>query len=336
MSSSVRHACGKRHYQRITMNTTRFPLPVLGLACYALLTVATASAQQSRVAANRPAISGISHMCVYASDPAASDHFYGQILGAAKAPDPLDAKGTRYYFSPTQFVEVLPLPADHGLSRMACVGYNTQNAAALRDYLRGHGVESLSDLRTGSDGSRWFEAKDPEGNAVRFVQPGQQLFAMPASAKPIGTHVIHVGYLVHNRAAEDRFYKEGLGFRAYWFGSKQPDHVDWVSQQVPDGRDWLEYMMVGDGSTVPESKVDQRQLGVLNHFSIGVANMEEAVTTLIREERMSPRHDGPNMGLDGKWQANLYDPDGTRVELMEFQPVTKPCCSAFTAESPVR
>ena len=94
-------------------------------------------------------------------------------------------------------------------------------------------------------------------------------------------------------------------------------------------------MMVGDGSTVELSRVDARQLGVLNHFSIGVANMEQAMTTLIGENRLSPRHDGPSMGLDGKWQANLYDPDGTRVELMEFQPVTKPCCSAFTAESPL-
>ena len=144
---------------------------------------------------------------------------------------------------------------------------------------------------------------------IRFnsSSPGK-LTAIPAGAKPIGNRIIHVGYLVHSRAAEDHFYKEILGFKAYWFGSKQPDHVDWVSQQVPDGHDWLEYMMVGDGSTVPLSKVDQRQLGVLNHFSIGVPNMEEAVTTLYREERLSPRHDGPQMGLDGKWQANLYDP----------------------------
>jgi catechol 2,3-dioxygenase-like lactoylglutathione lyase family enzyme len=177
--------------------------------------------------------------------------------------------------------------------------------------------------------------KDPEGNPVRFVQPGKPI-TMPADARPIGVRIIHVGYLVHNRAAEDRFFKEVLGFRPYWFGAKQPDKVDWVSQQTPDGRDWLEYMMVGDGSTVALSRVDERQLGVLNHFSIGVANMEQAVTTLIGEERLSPRHDGPQMGLDGKWQANLYDPDGTRVELMEFQPVTKPCCSPFTADSPVK
>ena len=94
-------------------------------------------------------------------------------------------------------------------------------------------------------------------------------------------------------------------------------------------------MMVGDGSDTPTDHVDANQLGVLNHFSLGVQNMEKAVTTLYQQDRLSPKHDGPQMGRDGKWQANLYDPDGTRVELMEFQPVTKPCCSNFTASSPV-
>jgi catechol 2,3-dioxygenase-like lactoylglutathione lyase family enzyme len=272
-------------------------------------------------------------MCVFTSDAKAADNFYGHVLGGAKDSDPQDANGTRYYFSPTQFVEVLPLPAGHDLSRLACVAYSTKDASALHQYLGAHGVQDLSELRTSSDGSRWFSTKDPEGNQVQFVQMGTP-HPMPAAAKPIGTHIIHVGYLVHNRAAEDRFYKEVLGFRPYWFGAKQADRVDWISQQVPDGHDWLEYMMVGDGSDVPLSKVDQRQLGVLNHFSLGVKNMEQAVTTLYAEDRLSPRHDGPQMGLDGKWQANFYDPDGTRVELMEFQPVSKPCCSSFTAESP--
>ena len=40
------------------------------------------------------------------------------------------------------------------------------------------------------------------------------------------------------------------------------------------------------------------------------------------------------MGKDGKWQLNLYDPDFTRVELMEFQPVQKPCCSDFHGPLP--
>jgi len=35
----------------------------------------------------------------------------------------------------------------------------------------------------------------------------------------------------------------------------------------------------------------------------------------------------PQIGRDGKWQLNLYDPNFTRVELMEPKPVEKPCCS---------
>ena len=281
----------------------------------------------------RPEITGISHMSVYTSDPSGAEHFYGVILGAPKGPDPQSAQGERFYLSPTQFVEVLPLPAEHTINRVEGVSYETVNAEGLRKYIVAHGVTTVGELQTGSDGSHWFETKDPEGNDVEFFEHGK-LFAMPASAKPIGTRIIHVGFLVHNKDAEDKFYKGVLGFRPYWFGAMKPDHVDWVSQQVPNGHDWLEYMMVGDGSDSPIASINQNHLGVLNHFSIGVANMEKAITVLNVEDRLSPKHDGPQMGKDGKWQGNLYDPDGTRVELMEFQPVMEPCCSQFTAESP--
>ena len=275
-------------------------------------------------------------MCVYSTDLSATSNFYSEILGAFKANDPQNPAGDRFYFSPTQFVEVLPLPPDQqsSLSRISCVAFNTTKAEALHAYLKSKGVE-VSDLQTASDQSHWFKTKDPEGNEVQFVEPGKPI-AFPAGTKPISTRIIHVGFLVHNKAAEDRFFHDILGFRSYWFGAMQSDHVDWISQQVPDGHDWIEYMMVGDGSTTPLDHVNARELGVLNHFSLGVPNMEAAVTTLYAEDRLPPRHDGPQMGKDGKWQANLYDPDGTRVELMEFQPVMKPCCSDFTATSPTK
>jgi catechol 2,3-dioxygenase-like lactoylglutathione lyase family enzyme len=303
------------------MNKTLFALA-------ALLAMGAAPAPRE----DRPAITGISHLAVYSADLAASDHFYGFILGGRKAPDPEDPRGVRYYFSPIQFVELLPLPASQGPSRLAHAAYNTVDAARLRAWLAARGVDSVSELHRAADGSLWFDARDPEGNSVQFVQPA----ARSDAAVPGATsgRVIHVGYLVHGRAAEDRFYRALLGFRPYWYGAMHEGAVDWVSQQVPDGHDWLEYMMVGPGSTVPLERVDANQLGVLNHFSLGVANMEAAVTRMLAEGRVSPRHDGPSMGLDGKWQANFYDPDGTRVELMEFRPVMKPCCSEFTAESP--
>jgi len=215
---------------------------------------------------------------------------------------------------------------------LAHVAYTTTDATGLRAWLSKQGMTKLGPVQRGSDGDLWFATVDPEGNAVQFVQPANRADAATPGA--ISGRIIHVGYAVHDRAKQDGFYRQLLGFRPYWFGAFEPNKVDWVSQQTPDGRDWLEYMMVGPGSDVALGTIDARQLGVLNHLSLGVPNMQAAVTTLYRDDRLSPRHDGPQMGLDGKWQANLYDPDGTRVELMEFQPVTKPCCSPFTADSP--
>jgi catechol 2,3-dioxygenase-like lactoylglutathione lyase family enzyme len=280
----------------------------------------------------RPPITGISHIAVYAADMKAADDYYTRIMGARKVGDPEDAQGVRYEFSPQQFVEVLPLAADAGMSRLSHIAWNTRDAAALRAYLVGRGQKDVSAVKRSAEGL-WFETRDPEGNRVQFVQPTQDATPAPSA---ISGRMIHVGMMVRDRAKQDGFYRDLLGFRPYWYGAAHEGAVDWISQQVPDGRDWLEYMMVGPGSTTPLSKLDQRQLGVLNHFSLGVANMEAAVTTMIVGDRLSPRHDGPSMGLDGKWQANFYDPDGTRAEFMEFKPVAKPCCSPFTADSPER
>ncbi|UAK26260.1 VOC family protein [Sphingomonas nostoxanthinifaciens] len=295
----------------------------------ALLALPAAAATDSR-----PPITGISHLAVYSTDMAATEHFYAVILGGRKASDPEDAAGVRYYFSPRQFVEVLPAPAGHGPSMLAHAAYVTTDAAALRAYLVAHGATGVSPVKRGDGGDQWFSMKDPEGNLIQLVQPGSS--DTTPSAGAISGRIIHVGYLVHNRADQDRFYRQLLGFRPYWYGAMRTDAVDWISQQTPKGSDWLEYMMVGPGSTTPLDHVDARELGVLNHLSLGVRNMEATITQLIAEDRLSPRHDGPQMGKDGKWQGNLYDPDGTRVELMEFQPVTKPCCSGFTAPSPTK
>jgi catechol 2,3-dioxygenase-like lactoylglutathione lyase family enzyme len=303
--------------------------------CYIALMLLAVFAGVSVSAQERPKITGISHMAVYTSDPAAAEKFYGVELGATKEPDPEHSHGTVYRFSERQFVEVLPLPAQHSISRLDHVAFETSDADALRSYLAAHQYRDIDAVKTGSDGSKWFFTRDPEGNRVEFSQSAGHPFR--ASENLMSPRIIHVGFLVKDRAAEDRFYRNLLGFRPYWYGAMHPGKLDWVSQQVPDGHDWLEYMMTGPGSdSGPADKVDARQLGVMNHFSLGVPNMEKAVTALYASDaiRFSPRHDGPQMGKDGKWQANLYDPDGTRVELMEFQPVIKPCCSDFTAASP--
>ena len=283
----------------------------------------------------RPSITGISHIAVYTSNAAATDHYYAGILGGAKMADPENAAGVIYAFSPTQYVEVLPLPANAGVNRLDHIAFNTTSAEGLRKYLAAKGWTVPDHVNRGTDGSRWFTVNDSEGNKVEFVQPAAEPMKVNAP-NAIGRHIIHVGMLVHSRAAEDKFYRDLLGFRPYWWGGMQEGKVDWVSQQVPNGHDWLEYMLTSgpSGSGIP-ANISQQSLGVLDHFSIGEVSVPDAYKVLQAGNRLEGRHDqGPKIGRDGKYQFNLYDPDGIRAELMNFHATDKPCCSAFTASDP--
>lgn len=326
----------------------RLPIALLALASLAC------AAQNPQ---SRPQIIGVSNIGVYATDTAKTEQFYVHQIGLKKAADPENPSGARYYVNQEQFVEVLPLPADAGIDRLDHIGYLTTNADALRRYLGAHGVSVPDKVERGSDGSAWFYVKDPEDNKVEFVQPEAKVLAIKdtaalyhvSDANPIGLRMIHVGLLVHDPDKENPFYREILGFRPYWHGGMQPDRTDWVSQQVPNGHDWVEYMVyhpsgqsqnaggaptsATSGTGIPQG-ISQQQLGVVNHFSLGVVNMEKAVTTLAAEDRLAGEPARPQIGRDGKWQFNLYDPDRTRVELMEYTAVEKPCCSEFTAENP--
>ncbi|MEO8301933.1 MAG: glyoxalase, partial [Rhizomicrobium sp.] len=240
-------------------------------------------------------------------------------------------QGVRYYFSPTQFVEVLPLPANAGLNRMDHIAFNTADAEGMRRYLASKNIAVPKAITKGADGSQWFQVKDPEGVMVEFVQAPPAAVATSA----LFPHIIHVGAIIKDRALEDTFYRDILGFRPYWFGGMKDDAPpSWVSQQVPDGTDWLEYMV----TTNPA--LTQAQMGVLNHFALGVPNIEASYTKLWNDDRLQGQVDArgqqtvPKIGRDAKWQLNLLDPDGTRAEVMELHAIGKPCCSAFTAADP--
>ena len=301
-------------------------------AAFAVALTFAAAAQTAPV---RPKITGISHLAVYTSDAAATDHYYRATIGAVKVPDPENPKGVRYAFNDVQFVEVLPLPTGSGINRLDHVALNTDDAEGMRKYLAAKSWKTPASVSKGADGSRWFSVADPEDNKVQFVQPAR-LPKTVAAPNVIGRHIIHVGILVRDRAVEDTFYRDLLGFRPYWWGGMKEGKVDWVSQQTPDSHDWLEYMLESgaSGPGLPPN-MTQRLLGVLDHVSVGVASVDEAQKTLIAGNRLSGVHDdSPKTGRDGKRQFNMYDPDQVRIELMNFRATEKPCCSPFTADGP--
>ena len=206
--------------------------------------------------------------------------------------------------------------------------FTTEDAAALKIYLASKGVKVPDSLTAWRDGSKSFMVKDPENHSVEFVEHSKAKMKPNAKSDPVSQRMIHTGFMVSSREAENHFYIDTLGFRPYWHGGMKDDKTDWVALQVPEGRDWLEYML----NVKPNP--DLRTVGVMNHISLGVADMKQAKAKIESHGWQTSTSEHMQMGRDGKYQLNVFDPDLSRIELMEFKPAEKPCCSDFTAPHP--
>jgi catechol 2,3-dioxygenase-like lactoylglutathione lyase family enzyme len=298
------------------MKTLIFALVSAGLA-----TVGFAEAR----AAERPHITGIDHVSFYSTSPDGVKHLYGDILGLASA-DPIESGETVRYLAGTQWVGYRPAPDPKATDRMDHVAFTTDNVGAMRRYLIGKGIKA-GQIEGRSDHSLTFTVQDPELHKIEFVERAGTESAHPPEAA-VSHRMIHAGFLVYHREAEDHFYLEILGFRPYWHGGMKDGETDWVSLQVPDGTDWLEYMLN------QPAQPDLRLSGIMNHISLGVVDMAKAQALLEAHGWKAHGDEHAQMGRDGKRQLNVFDPDLTRIELMEFKPAEKPCCSDFTAAHP--
>jgi lactoylglutathione lyase len=306
-------------------------------SCAALLTLAAAG----KPAAHRPPIIGIAHIGIKTDDLAAAREFYGHVLGfqepftveidRASTSDmggpPGSVVMSFFKVNDHQYIELLPGLASPREDRLSHIAFETTDVRALRDYLAERGVPVPERLEPGRAGNLSLMVKDPDGHNVEFVEylPGslhRRNFGKFLPDTRISQHMIHMGVTVRDRAAADRFYKDILGFQSIWYGGMTDDQVDWVDMRVPEGSDWLEYML-------NVRNPSPRTLGVMHHFALGVPNVQAAYKEAVSR---GYKAEEPQIGRDGKWQLNLYDPDYTRAELMEPKPVRKPCCSPILGE----
>ena len=274
----------------------------------------------------RPPIVGVAHIGLKTDNMDAARNFYTGVLGFGEFTlDNPPGKLMLSYFKVNdhQYIEVFPTLKDPKEDRLSHISFETTDAEQLRTYLASRGVKVPDKLPPRLDNNLGFDVTDPDGHTVEFMQytPGSlhaQNFGKFLPETRISQRMIHVGIVVHDPAAADHFYKDILGFRETWHGGMKDDKTDWVDMRVPEGTDWLEYMLNVDNPS-------PRLLGVMHHFALGVPSVEDSYKALLARGWKAPEK--PQIGRDGKWQLNLYDPNLTRAELMEPKPVRTPCCS---------
>jgi lactoylglutathione lyase len=208
--------------------------------------------------------------------------------------------------------ETLPMS-----DRMIQYGFITEDAEALRLYLAAKGLDVPKACAVGALGNLGFKMKDPDGHTVDFVQylsggwPMRTGSATPAT-KPLSEVLLHIGFIVWSLDKSMAFYRDILGFTEMWRGSADDKTLSWVQLKLPEDRNYIELMLYDEPPSL-------ERLGILNHYGLEVPSVPASVEGLPKLPKFA-EYKRPLMHKVGTCRhrlSNLFDPDGTRAELME-------------------
>ncbi|MDP3071191.1 MAG: VOC family protein [Opitutaceae bacterium] len=272
-------------------------------------------------APKRPRITGISHAAFYVSDMAKARAFYEDFLGF-QSPFSIPRKDPKEQLvwikiNDRQSVELFPgSEVSPEADRLYHIAIETDDAEGMRVYLQSKGVAVPPKTAIGKIGNKNYFVKDPNGNTVEIVEYLPDGWTMREKGKfmsdrRISTRMSHVGVMVGQLDTSLKFYGDILGFKETWRGGAGPK-LSWVNLRVPDGEDYVEFMLYEKFPTTD-------RLRTMHHICLEVDDVAKAGAIL--QARPYPAGSKPptplKEGVNGKRQINYYDPDGTRVEIME-------------------
>jgi lactoylglutathione lyase len=304
----------------------------------AVLILTTFIAHAQDAAPTRPRITGISHVGYFVSDLPKALEFWHDFLGFDESYDlkkPGSDTDVRIAFikiNDHQHVELFNEPATAPPNMMSHLCFTVDDVEQMRAYLRSQGFQVKPGAGKTRTGDYAFEIKDPDGMLVEFVQGLPTGMEAQAAGKfepstRISDKIYHLGFQVGNSEKSLDFYGRVLGFKETWRGGANPKELSWINMKVPDGEDYVEFMLYRDQPT---------KFGTKNHIALAVPNMDKAVAEL--KSRPAFKTYGKDLtiatGVNQKRQVNIYDPDGTRVELMEPFTVTGKPTPSSTAPPP--
>jgi catechol 2,3-dioxygenase-like lactoylglutathione lyase family enzyme len=142
------------------------------------------------VSAQRPVITGISHVTLYADDIPKSQQFYQSLLGWDMAPAGQASSGVRFYVNHLQYIELFSPPGPGPMDLLYSVGFSTSDAEALSRFLGAHGVSVPKAITTERDSSRSLDAAISiyKPNSAGRRQNSRRIYLRGAGAAVLGDH----------------------------------------------------------------------------------------------------------------------------------------------------
>jgi lactoylglutathione lyase len=285
----------------------------------------------------RPKITGVAHIALFVHDMDKARWFYKDFLGFGEPyllnnPDG-SLSMTFIKINDRQYIELFP-EREPGSDRLNHISVETDDIEAMRRYLASKGLKVPEKPNLGRIKNLSFTIKDPDGHGVEFVQYMPDGWSMREKGKympadRISTRMMHVGILVGSLEPAMKFYRDILGFREFWRGSRDGKVLNWVNMRVPEGDSYIEFMLY-DQLPAPTAR------GTAHHICLEVSDIAKSKATL-EARPAAKQYSRPlevRTGTNRRRQMNLYDADGTRTELMEPNTVDGVPTPSATAPPP--
>ena len=296
-------------------------LRLVGVACVATFVFVELLGAQGPESSEELPILGLAGVTFKVTDLDAARGYYAGVLGFAEAFTLTNEAGevTSAYFkiNDDQYVEVTPNLQAGELQRLARVIVLSADLERLHRIYTERGVNP-SPIGPGPDGNPVFRVMGPSAapiDFIEYVEGSQQHRARGRFLSPdrISTHLWHIGVMTEDREAAGPFYREKLGFVSGLPGGRG-ESIDTPNR---DSNTETKHPPLDPDNPATRDQYVREQWGAVNHMALEVSDMRIARDLAQRRGGFTDLQVRAHVGNNRHWLMHIFDPDGSRTEVME-------------------
>jgi len=266
---------------------------------------------------------GLAGITFRVSDLDKARRYYQGVLGLPEAftlKDPAGRVNSVFFkVNDDQYVEVVPGLAPGTIARQVRVIFQSRDVARLREMYAARGLNPTTITR-GPDGNPVFRVIGPDDAVLDFVEyvaGSQQTLARGKFLDPnrLSTHLQHVGIYTKNRDSVVPFYQDKLGLAR---GRDVPgSRGDYIETPSSDRNLETKFPPLDPNNPATRAQYEREVMGAVQHLGIEVADMRKARDLAQERGGYTDLQVRAHVGNNRHWLMHLFDPDGSRTEVVE-------------------
>ena len=281
------------------------------------------SAQQPPAPAADLPILGLAGITFRVSDLEKARRYYQGVLGFPEAFTLKDARGgvasVFFKVNDDQFVEVVPGLVAGTSTRQVRVMFQSSDLNRLHAIYTARGLSPTA-ISKGPDGNPVFRVIGPDDATLDFIQyvAGSQQNATRGrllDSRRLSTHLQHVGIYTRDRNSVASFYQDKLGFAR---GRDLPGaRGEYIETPNSDRNLETKFPPLDPNNPATRAQYEREVMGAVQHMGIEVPDMRKARDLAQERGGLSDLQVRAHVGNNRHWLIHLFDPDGSRSEVVE-------------------